>query len=179
MSPTDGDDVSLEKVYIVDADTCYDTARPAAKVPGELIIREPSKTVGEGTPMNECIAIVSDMIFSSRIVGTAEKVGVKCSVVRTAEALSGALETGHPAIVLVDMHCESFAPDEAIRTVKSQCPQARVVAFFSHVQTELMELAKAAGADDVWPRSAFVQRLPQLLAGTGDEDAADAAGQNV
>jgi hypothetical protein len=38
-----------------------------------------------------------------------------------------------------------------------------VVAFFSHVQTEFLEKAKAAGADEILPRSAFVQRLEQLL----------------
>ncbi len=69
-----------------------------------------------------------------------------------------------PRTVLVDMHSDGLAPDEAIRSVKSACPHARVVAFFSHVQTELKAQAEAAGADDVWPRSAFVQRLPELLA---------------
>ena len=114
--------------------------------------------------MGTCIAIVSDMIFATRITGTAEKVGAKCKIVKDPAALRDALESEQPDTVLVDMDCAGISPEEAIRTVKSQCPNARVVAFFSHVQSELGEQAKAAGADDVWPRSAFVQRLPQLLA---------------
>ncbi len=113
--------------------------------------------------MGSCIAIVSDMIFATRITGTAEKVGAKCKIVKDPGALRDALESDQPDTVLVDMNCAGISPEEAIRTVKSQCPNARVVAFFSHVQTELLEQARAAGADDVWPRSAFVQRLPQLL----------------
>ncbi len=73
------------------------------------------------------------------------------------------MESGKPRTVLVDMNCDGISPEEAIRTVKSQSMNARVVAFFSHLQTELMERARAAGADDAWPRSVFVQRLPQLL----------------
>ena len=113
--------------------------------------------------MGGCIAIVSDMIFATRIIGTAEKAGGKCKVVNDPNALPEALESGKPRTVLVDMNCDGISPEEAIRTVKSQCRNARVVAFFSHVQTELMEQVRTAGADDVWPRSAFVQRLPQLL----------------
>ena len=113
--------------------------------------------------MGSCIAIVSDMIFATRITGTAEKVGAKCRIIKDLGALQDALESSKPGIVLVDMHCDDISPEEAIRTVKSRCPNARVVAFFSHVQTELLEQARAAGADDAWPRSAFVQRLPQLL----------------
>ena len=113
--------------------------------------------------MDRYIAIVSDMIFASRITATAEKVGADCRIINDPSELQEALESGKPVIVLVDMHCDGISPEEAIRTVKSHCPNARVVAFFSHVQTELMERARAAGADDAWPRSAFVQRLPQLL----------------
>jgi DNA-binding NarL/FixJ family response regulator len=114
--------------------------------------------------MGNCIAIVSDLIFATRITGTADKVGAKCEIIKDPGTLQDALESQNPGTVLVDMNCAGLSPEEAIRTVKSHCPNARVVAFFSHVQTELMEQARAAGADDVWPRSAFVQRLPELLA---------------
>ena len=89
--------------------------------------------------------------------------GAKCKIVKDTGTLQDALESGKPRIVLVDLHCDGISPEEAIRTVKSHCQNARVVAFFSHVQTELKERAIAAGADDVWPRSVFVQRLGQLL----------------
>jgi len=116
--------------------------------------------------MDRCIAIVSDLIFATRITGTAKKVGVTCEIVTNPSALQEALESDEPRTVLVDMNCDGISPEEAIRKVKSQCPNARVVAFFSHVQTKLGKQARAAGADDVWPRSAFVQRLPQVLAAT-------------
>ena len=117
--------------------------------------------------MDRCIAIVSDLIFATRITGTAKKVGARCKIVSNPSALQEALESDEPSTVLVDMNCDGISPEEAIRSVKSQFPNARVVAFFSHVQTKLRDQARAAGADDVWPRSAFVQRLPELLASSG------------
>ncbi len=113
--------------------------------------------------MGACIAIVSDMIFANLITASAEKIGANCKIINDPSDLQYALESSKPGIVLVEMHCDGISPEAAIRTVKSHRPNARVVAFFSHVQTELMERARAAGADDAWPRSAFVQRLPQLL----------------
>ena len=53
--------------------------------------------------------------------------------------LRNALESENPGTVLVDMNCDGISPEAAIRTVKSHCPNARVVAFFSHVQCELRE----------------------------------------
>jgi DNA-binding NarL/FixJ family response regulator len=41
----------------------------------------------------------------------------------------------------------------------------RVIAFLSHVQTDLAERARAAGCQDVMPRSKFTQDLAAILRG--------------
>jgi DNA-binding NarL/FixJ family response regulator len=113
--------------------------------------------------MNRCIAVVSDLIFATRITGTARKAGATCEIVRDENALQETLGSVDPRVVIVDMNCDGVSAEGAIRTAKSVCPDARVVAYYSHVQTELKEQAQAAGADDVWPRSLFVQQLPGLF----------------
>ena len=117
--------------------------------------------------MGSCIAVVSEMIFATRITRTAEKVGAKCKIINDADVLRDSLEAHEPETVLIDMNCDGILAEEAIRTVKSLCPNTRVVAFFSHVQTELKEQARVAGADDLWSRYAFVLRLPQVLEAVG------------
>ena len=117
--------------------------------------------------MSNCLAIVSDMIFASRITGTAAKLGTPCQVVADLTSLEAALSESDPNTALVDMNLEGLSAEEAIRTVKSRHPGTRVIAFFSHVQTELMERARSAGADEVWPRSVFVQQLTQVLEEAG------------
>lgn len=117
--------------------------------------------------MNGCIAIVSDLIFASRISATAASLDTQCRIIRDQASLEAALSESEPKVVLVDMSLDGLPPAEAIRLVKSQRPAARVVAFFSHVQTELLKQAQSAGADDVWPRSVFVQNLEQVLKDAG------------
>ena len=39
-----------------------------------------------------------------------------------------------------------------------------IVGYASHVQTDVIEAARKAGVDDVLARSAFTQRLPEILA---------------
>jgi CheY-like chemotaxis protein len=54
-----------------------------------------------------------------------------------------------------------------IRALKDD-PDARripIVAFYPHVETERRDAARAAGADQVLPRSAFTVRLASLLTG--------------
>jgi hypothetical protein len=51
---------------------------------------------------------------------------------------------------------------EAIRAAKAH-PGVRVLAFVSHVDTDLADLAVKAGADEVLPRSRFAAQLPALL----------------
>ena len=96
--------------------------------------------------------------------GTAEKLGRVCRVVRTVEALREAVGVDRPDLVLLDLNADGFTPAEAIETVRVAHPRARIVAFVSHVDRELAEAARQATADDVMARSAFVKKLPELLA---------------
>jgi len=56
------------------------------------------------------------------------------------------------AIALID----AFKSDKALEAIK-------ILAFYSHVQTELRTQAIDVGCDDVVPRSAFSMNLPQIL----------------
>ena len=53
--------------------------------------------------MDTCIAIVSDMIFASRISSTAKMVGTRCKIINNAGDLQSALESQELKTVLVDI----------------------------------------------------------------------------
>lgn len=53
-------------------------------------------------------------------------------------------------VVIVDL---ARAP--AIAAIRASHPNTRIVAYGSHVDQDAMEAARAAGADDVLPRSKF------------------------
>lgn len=111
----------------------------------------------------KCLAVVSDLIFATRVRSTAESLGAACQVVATTDGIATALSTGDCDLVIIDMHVSSMSPTDAIRHIKLIRPGTRIVAFFSHVQTDLMRAAQEAGADEVWSRSKFVQELPGLF----------------
>ena len=71
------------------------------------------------------------------------------------------------------LKAERLDPVEAIEHLKSQSALRAVpiVGFVSHVQTEAIRRARAAGCDVVLPRSAFNQMLADIVAGRLDQQA--------
>jgi CheY-like chemotaxis protein len=132
--------------------------------------REPgSQSGGSAGPPEppHVIALAADLMFTARIQGAARAVGAVVQVVGTAEALVARVQAAPPRRVLVDLDARRTDPVAAIAALKAD-PATRgvpVVAFVSHVRTEAIEAARAAGADQVLARSAFVKVLPDLLAG--------------
>jgi len=118
--------------------------------------------------MATTIAVVTDLIFSTKITGTGKALGKPVLVARTLERLREHLATGGgQTTVIVDLNVAGIDPMAAIRQAKAA--GAKVVAFLSHVQAELAAGAREAGADEVIARSGFSARLPEILRGLGDE----------
>jgi DNA-binding NarL/FixJ family response regulator len=108
-------------------------------------------------------AIVTDLIFATRIRSAAEALGVGLQVIRTLDALADRLADAGNQLLMVDLNADGLDPLAAIRQAKEAAPSVHVIAFVSHVQVELAAAARKAGADQVMARSAFVTRLPALL----------------
>jgi PleD family two-component response regulator len=113
------------------------------------------------------IAAVSDMIFASKIRGTAEALNVTVNFARSEDSLFDAAKADVPSLVILDLHATRPDPFAVAARLKAdeQLRDVPIVAFFSHVETELQRRALEAGIDHVLPRSAFTMRLPQILSG--------------
>jgi CheY-like chemotaxis protein len=114
------------------------------------------------------IAIVDDLFFASKIRGTAEQVGVSVNFPRTLESAIDQAATNQPSLIICDLNSQRIDPIELAQKMKAndQTKQIELLAFFSHVQTELQDAAERAGFDRVIPRSAFAKSLSQILMGT-------------
>lgn len=111
------------------------------------------------------LALCPDMLFASRVGGAARAVGAEARILRDRDALLRALEEeAGRTLVLVDL---TAAPDaaDAIAAVKAAHSDASVIAFARHDATDVIRAARAAGADRVLARSAFVAQLPDILRG--------------
>jgi PleD family two-component response regulator len=112
------------------------------------------------------LALVADLMFSSRIRAAAGAAGAEVRFARTAEDAVSQARALRPSLVLLDLNSAPLAPIDTIARLKSDADlaAARIVGFVSHVQADVIAAARAAGIDEVMARSAFVSRLPELLA---------------
>jgi DNA-binding NarL/FixJ family response regulator len=119
------------------------------------------------TDANESVAVlVDDMFFSVKINAAVSACNRVVKRIKSREQLE-ALVADPPSLIIVDLNSDRLDPLEAIHFLKgsTELGSVSVVAFVSHVQTELIRSAQSAGCDYVLPRSAFIQRLTEIAAG--------------
>jgi DNA-binding NarL/FixJ family response regulator len=116
--------------------------------------------------MARVVALMDDLFFQMKVAETAKHLGLELKVAANSDALQTLLET-MPKLVIVDLNARS-QPIQAIERVRANKNGVRVVGFLSHVQTDLAAQARAAGCDEVMPRSAFTQNLAAILGAAKD-----------
>jgi DNA-binding NarL/FixJ family response regulator len=111
------------------------------------------------------LVAVDDLLFSSKIRATAKQAGIDLTFARSPEAILEQARTLQPALVIFDLNSGKTDPVATIAALKSDPALAaiRTIGFASHVNTELIAAARAAGADQVVPRSAFAGNLAEIL----------------
>jgi len=92
--------------------------------------------------------------------------GTRTAVAANGDVLASMLEPP-TKLVIIDLNARN-QPLATLARVRATQKDLRVVAFLSHVQTELATEARAAGATDVMPRSAFTQNLATILQAAKD-----------
>ncbi|MGH7572663.1 MAG: hypothetical protein ACREMK_12610, partial [Gemmatimonadota bacterium] len=112
------------------------------------------------------VVLTGDLFFRAKIEAVAEALGSPVVFVASREEVERALEGGTGAgsrRVLIDLSHGKAEPTETIRALKSRPEPPHVVAFGPHREGEAFRAARRAGADRILARSAFVERLPELL----------------
>lgn len=111
----------------------------------------------------DAVLLCQDLIFTSKITGTARELGFRVLVAGTEPLARAMLEQWRPGVVFVDLSHPIFRQGESILAYRSICPEARFIAFGAHVEAEALGAARDAGCDPVLPRSKFTATLPDLM----------------
>jgi len=104
--------------------------------------------------MARVLALVPDLLFGSRLLGTLNAAGHEVDLVTDAGRLRERLADGiapRPAVLVLDLTDEGL---EGVRTL----------GFFSHVDTRARERAERAGFDLAVPRSRMAREGGELVA---------------
>jgi CheY-like chemotaxis protein len=106
-----------------------------------------------------------DLIFTSRITGTARDLGLTVKPARSPEVLQRLAQQQTPSCIIADLANPGLDIVDLNRWLGGLgTPKPRVIAYGSHVDTATLRAAREAGCDEVMPRSQFVQELPHRLA---------------
>jgi len=98
------------------------------------------------------VAFIPDLLFGSNVVGSLTAAGHEVRLVTSPDELSGA------ELLIVDL-----TADARERLAALPEPRPRTLAFYSHVETDVRELAERAGVDLVVPRSRMAREGPSLV----------------
>ena len=109
------------------------------------------------------VTIVDDLIFREKIAAVAAHLNVPVISAKDLDAALPMLVSAARPLMLVDLNLSTADPIEVVRAIRQAVPTASIVGFCSHIQTDLQARAREAGCSMVWPRSVFVQRLPEIL----------------
>jgi DNA-binding NarL/FixJ family response regulator len=143
----------------------------AACVAAARVVHRKGEVLRGFRDMADAIALIDDLFFLAKVHETAKHTGVTLEASATGEQLLKAAAANPAALILVDLNARQGALDAVEQLCASNGAAnrpgnpRRVIAFLSHVQTDLAERARAAGCQDVMPRSKFTQNLAEILRG--------------
>jgi len=111
------------------------------------------------------LAVLDDLMFTSKIRTTANQLGVPVAFARSADAALAEMRKAPPSLVILDLNNPRTDALAIVAGMKQDpaLSSIRTVGYASHVQTDVISAARAAGVDEVLARSAFTQRLADIL----------------
>jgi CheY-like chemotaxis protein len=110
------------------------------------------------------LAVISDLLFRSKIDDAARRAGVPLRVAKSVEQLDRHLANATPAVVLMDLEMEGLDTPAMLARLRATPASAHVpvIGFAGHTNVDVIHAARAGGVQ-VMARSAFVAELPALM----------------
>ena len=111
------------------------------------------------------LAVLDDLMFSSKIKTAAGQLGVAVTFPRSAETAIAEMRRSAPSLVILDLNNARTNPLGIVASMKEDPALASIptVGYASHVQTDVINAARQAGVGEVLPRSAFTVQLADIL----------------
>lgn len=108
------------------------------------------------------LVISTDLLFADSLCQRARLQG-KSLEMRSFERVSQEASSEAISLILIDLSSLSGAVAEAILSLKTIFPAAKLIAFGPHVHLPLLEAATAAGCDEVLTRGQMQQFAQRYL----------------
>lgn len=108
------------------------------------------------------IALVKDLLFISKINESALQLNRNIIFIKNYNELDNF--ENNIDLIIIDLNFNEIKPLETIKEIKTneKLKNKKIIAYCSHVQTELMDKAREFGIE-VMPRSLFTKKLKDIL----------------
>lgn len=116
----------------------------------------------EAVPAPQIVILCSDMLFLSKLTGTADQLKFSYRTALSCKKAAEYLTDEAKQLFLIDLNQPNL-DWELLASIHQPDSKLTSIAFGPHVDTERLEKAKAAGCTQVLPRSIFSAQLPQLM----------------
>lgn len=113
------------------------------------------------------LAILDDLMFTSKIRSTARHVGASIAFARSSQGALEQMRAEAPSLVIFDLNNPRTDPMGTLAAMQADAALASIptLGFVSHVDTATIDAARAAGIGSVVARSAFAMNLADILRG--------------
>ena len=111
------------------------------------------------------LAVLDDLMFTSKIKTTAGRIGVAVTFARSADVALSEMRKAAPSLVIFDLNNPRTDPLGIVAAMHADPALAAIptVGFVSHVDTAVINAARQAGVTEVLARSAFTTQLADIL----------------
>ena len=111
------------------------------------------------------LCVVDDLMFSVKISTAAKALGTSVYFERNADQVLSRIRQQQPSLVIFDLNSAKLRPLDVIAAMKNDpaLRHIRTLGYAAHVQADVIAAARAGGIDEVLARSAFSDRLGQIL----------------
>lgn len=111
------------------------------------------------------VCAVDDLMFSIKISTAAKARGAQVYFERSPGSVLTTVAAKRPSLVIFDLNSVRLQPLQAIAAMKADpaLTGIRTLGYVSHVDSAVIEAARRAGIDQVLARSAFSERLGEIL----------------
>jgi ActR/RegA family two-component response regulator len=109
------------------------------------------------------LVLCDDLVFTSRVIGTATALGLSMHAVKTVSELLDFARQTPPRCVILDLQTQGLVIETLVGELRALSQALTLVGYGSHVDAAALKRARDAGCDVVWPRSKFVEELSASL----------------
>jgi PleD family two-component response regulator len=121
------------------------------------------------------VCAIDDLFFSIKISTAAKQLGADVYFERLRDKVLPTIRERRPSLVIFDLNSSRLAPMAAIAAIKAdpELREVKTLGYVSHVDSDAIAAARHAGIDQVLARSAFTDRLGEILTTSGTSSQSD------